>query len=125
MLTDAVIQTATEAFLEESAKRKEMFAGKPKDLLAFSLLAALEAAAEHFPSNKAVEDVLAIHCKVQNRDEDGDIVPGSHCAECKDVDEGELVYEIYPCLTVREITAALEGRQTHTDMRRAIEGMVK
>lgn len=88
---------------------------------------ALEAAEPLMVATKAVAGVLEIHREIPNRDEDGEIVSGSHCEECKDLDDhsGERVHEIYPCLTVREIQAALAGIATWTDMRNAIEGMVK
>jgi hypothetical protein len=85
----------------------------------------LEAAESHTFAAKAVTGVLEIHRERQNTDEDGEPAPGTHCEECKDVDDGELVYEIYPCRTVREVQAALLGQETYTDMRNAIEEMVK
>lgn len=87
--------------------------------------AVLEAAEPHTFAAKAVTGVLEIHRERQNTDEDGEPIPGTHCEECTDVDGGELVYEIYPCKTVREIQDALIGQETWTDMRNKIEGMVK
>ena len=87
--------------------------------------AVLEAAEPHTFAAKALSGVLEVHREIPNRDEDGDPAPGSHCEECTDIDDGELVYEIYPCKTVREIQDALAGRSTWTDMRNSIEGMVK
>lgn len=87
--------------------------------------AVLEAAEPHTFAAKALAGVLEIHRERSNTDEDGEAAPGSHCEECTDVDDGELVYEIYPCKTVREIQDALAGRSTWTDMRNKIEAMVK
>lgn len=86
---------------------------------------ALEAEAPSTPIEKAIAGVLEVHRETPNHDEEGDIVPGSHCEECTDIDGGELVHEIYPCRTVREIQDALAGRSTYTDMRNKIEAMVK
>lgn len=87
--------------------------------------AVLEAAEPHTFAVKALAGVLEVHRERQNTDEDGEPAPGSHCEECTDIDEGELVHEIYPCRTVREIQDALAGRSTWTDMRNKIEGMVQ
>lgn len=77
--------------------------------------------------SKAIAAVLELHRETPCTDEEGDPVGGSYCEECKDLDDhsGERVHEIYPCLTVREITAALAGKETFTYMRNKIEGMVK
>lgn len=89
--------------------------------------AVLEAAAPSMPESKAIAAILELHREVPCTDEEGDPVGGSYCEECKDLDDhsGERVHEIYPCLTVREIRAALAGLSTFTDMRNKIEGMVK
>lgn len=87
----------------------------------------LEAAVPNLPASKAVAAVLEIHREKPCLDEDGKPVGGSYCEECKDLDDhsGERVHEIYPCLTVREIRAALEGADLFTTMRNKIEGMTK
>jgi len=81
------------------------------------------AAAPHMGAEHAVAAVLSLHRELPCLDEDGDPVGGSYCEECKDLDDhsGERVHEVYPCLTVREITAALAGRETYTAMRDKIE----
>jgi len=88
----------------------------------------LEAAAPHLmePRQTAISSVLALHREVECRDEDGEPTGGSCCEECKDLDDhsGERVHEVYPCLTVREITAALAGKETYTAMRDRIEAQV-
>jgi len=70
-----------------------------------------------------VDAVLALHRELPCLDEDGDPIGGSYCEECKDLDDhsGERVHEVYPCLTVREITKALAGEETYTTMRDRIE----
>ena len=70
-----------------------------------------------------IDAVLALHRELPCLDEDGDPIGGSYCEECKDLDDhsGERVHEVYPCLTVREITSALDGKETYTAMRDRIE----
>jgi hypothetical protein len=84
---------------------------------------ALEAAAPYMFAQRAVASVLALHREMECRDEDGEPVGGSYCEECKDLDDhsGERVHEVYPCMTVREIRAALAGQETYTAMRDRIE----
>jgi len=79
-----------------------------------------ETASKH---ESAIDAVLALHRELPCLDEDGDPIGGSYCEECKDLDDhsGERVHEVYPCLTVREITAALAGEETYTAMRDGIE----
>lgn len=74
---------------------------------------------------KAITGVLEIHREMPNWDEYGEPAVGTHCEECTDIDEGELVHEIYPCKTVREIRTALAGQPSWTDMRNKIERMAK
>jgi len=71
----------------------------------------------------ALDAVLALHREVECRDEDGEPTGGTACEECKDLDDhsGERVHEVYPCMTVREISAALSGTETFTTMRDRIE----
>lgn len=75
----------------------------------------------------AIDAVLALHREVECQDEDGEPTGGTACEECKDLDDhsGERVHEVYPCLTVREITAALAGEETYTAMRDRIEAGVR
>lgn len=89
--------------------------------------AVLEATIPNMPASKAITAVLELHREMPCCDEEGNPVGGTYCEECKDLDDhsGERVHEIYPCLTVREIRAALEGAETFTSMRNKIEGMVK
>jgi len=90
----------------------------------FALIAgAIAAAAPYMAAESAVSAVLALHRELPCLDEDGDPIGGSYCEECKDLDEhsGERVHEVFPCLTVREITAALAGKETFTAMRDRIE----
>jgi len=70
-----------------------------------------------------VDAVLALHRELPCLDEDGDPIGGSYCEECKDLDDhsGERVHEVYPCMTVREIANALDGKETYTAMRDRIE----
>lgn len=74
-------------------------------------------------AESAIAAVLALHREVECQDEDGEPTGGTACEECKDLDDhsGERVHEVFPCLTVREITAALAGRETYTAMRDRIE----
>ena len=88
---------------------------------------ALEAAAPHLMAAKAVSAVLGLHREMPCLDEDGDPIGGSYCEECKDLDDhsGERVHEVYPCMTVREITKAFTGQGSYAAMRDKIEGMAK
>lgn len=78
-------------------------------------------------AENAIAAVLALHREVECRDEDNEPTGGTACEECKDLDDhsGERVHEVFPCLTVREITAALAGRETFTAMRDRIESGVR
>lgn len=104
-----------ELFEDAPDFRKEHFRGKAK--------AILEAAAPHMATQQAVAAVLALHREMECRDEDNEPIGGSYCEECKDLDDhsGERVHEVYPCLTVREITKALAGEEAFTAMRDRIE----
>lgn len=122
MVSNEAIAAAGEAFLSAKIAYKGELGGS-----SIALLAALAAAEPHMFAAKAVAGVLDIHREVPCRDEDGELIGGSYCEECKDLDDhsGERVHEVYPCQTVREITAALKGEPTFTDMRRRIEGAAK
>jgi hypothetical protein len=85
----------------------------------------LEAAAPHLVAQRAIDAVLGLHREMPCLDEEGDPIGGSYCEECKDLDghSGERVHEVYPCMTVREITKALAGEQSFASMRDRIEAI--
>ena len=74
-------------------------------------------------AQKAIDAVLGLHREMPCLDEEGDPIGGSYCEECKDLDDhsGERVHEVYPCMTVREITNALAGQESYAAMRNKIE----
>ena len=78
-------------------------------------------------AENAISAVLALHREIECQDEDGEPTGGTACEECKDLDDhsGERVHEVFPCLTVREIAAALAGGETFTAMRDRIEAGVR
>lgn len=73
---------------------------------------------------EALEAVLMLHRPIECIDDDGDPIGLTACEECKDLDDhsGERVHEVYPCMTVKEVTTALEGRPTLMAFRAEIEG---
>ena len=115
MIPEAAVEAALIALLESGGN-------DAKD----NMTSALEAAAPHMVAQQAVAAVLRLHRALPCVDEDGDPVGGLYCEECKDLDDhsGERVHEVYPCLTVREINAALAGDETFTSMRDRIEAEV-
>jgi len=112
MIPDEAVEAALDVFW---AKEDETYLA--------AMRAALEAAAPHMATFSAVAAVHRLHRAMPCVDEDGDQIGGFYCEECKDLDDhsGERVHEVYPCLTVREIEAALAEDETFTAMRDRIE----
>lgn len=71
----------------------------------------------------ALKAVLDLHRQVECCDEDGKPIGHYYCEECKDLDDhsGERVHEVYPCPTVQQITAAINGQWTIAEMRTRFE----